>query len=318
MNIKTVKSLLDRIEAAVKPLLSQGKLAAYIPQLSSIDQMQFGMAFTALDGQEAFVGQADVPFSIQSISKLFALILALDLMGDELWTRVGREPSGRPFNELVQVDYEKGATRNPFVNAGALVVTDILCSRFAQPEIALLQKLQLLAGSDGINVDQTVVRSERETCHRNAAIAHLLKSYGSMHSPVETVLDTYCGQCAIAMTTRQIARCALPLASDEDIHPDRLGGALSPSQRQSVIALMLTCGTYDAAGNLAARIGLPMKSGVGGGIVAVIPGVGAISAWSPGLDASGNSLAAAHALELFSLNTGLSLLKKRERIAAAF
>jgi glutaminase len=317
LTIKDAQALLTCIATQILPLLPRGQLPKYIPQLTKVNQLQFGMALVTLDGREASVGDADVPFSIQSISKLFALMLALERVGDDLWHRVGRAPSGRPFNELVQVDHEAGATRNPFVNAGALVVTDILCSCFAQPELALLQNLRLSACDERIDIDRLVMRSERESCHRNAAIAHLLKSYGSIRNSVDTVLDTYCRQCALAMTARQIARCALPLAADDGLSIAGTRDSLKATQRHTVVALMLTCGTYDAAGDFAARIGLPMKSGVGGGIVAVIPGVGSLCAWSPGLDESGNSIAAARAIEMFASHTGLSLLGARERVRLA-
>lgn len=317
VQINDAQRLLAHIAAQVKPLLPQGQLANYIPQLGKVDKMQFGMALLTLDGREAFVGGADVPFSIQSISKLFALMLALERVGDDLWRRVGREPSGTRFNELVQVDQEAGATRNPFVNAGALVVTDILCSSFAQPELALLQNLRQSANDERIDIDQLVMRSERGSCHRNAAIAHLLKSYGCIENAVDEVLDTYCRQCALTMSARQIARCALPLALDGRSSMAPEVGRLQSAHRHSVIALMLTCGTYNAAGDFAARIGLPMKSGVGGGIVAVIPGVGSVCAWSPGLDEAGNSVAAGRAIELFAAHTGLSVLGSRERLHSA-
>jgi glutaminase len=301
-------SLLTRIAKQVRPLLSQGQLPKYIPQLTRVNKIQFGMAFVTLDGQEAFAGDAEVPFSIQSISKLFALMLALERVGDDLWGRVGKEPSGMPFNELVQVDQEAGAARNPFINAGALVITDVLCSSFAQPELALLQTLRQSAGDERVDIDQAVMRSERETCDRNAAIAHLLKSYGRIDNSVHTVLDTYCRQCALTMSSRQIARSALPLATVDGLSSHSTRERLSAAQRHSVNALMLTCGTYNAAGDFAARVGLPMKSGVGGGIVAVIPGIGSVCAWSPGLDSAGNSLAAGRAIELFARQTGLSVL----------
>lgn len=308
MPIDDADRLLARIATHVRPLLSEGQLPQYIPQLGRVDKMQFGMALLMLDGREAFTGDADVPFSIQSISKLFALMLALDRVGDDLWRRVGKEPSGMPFNELIQVDQEAGATRNPFINAGALVVTDVLCSSFAQPELALLQTLRQGANDERVDIDQIVMRSERESCHRNAAIAHLLKSYGRICNSVDTVLDTYCRQCALTMNVRQIARCALPLAISGRSSAQNARERLSAAQRHSVIALMLTCGTYNAAGDFAARVGLPMKSGVGGGIVAVIPGVGSVCAWSPGLDGTGNSLAAGRAIELFARYAGLSVL----------
>jgi glutaminase len=300
--------LLAHIAARVQPLLPHGRLPDYIPQLATVDAKQFGMAFLTLEGEEFCVGDADVPFSIQSISKLFALMLALERVGDELWCRVGKEPSGMRFNELIQVDQEAGATRNPFVNAGALVVTDVLCSRFAQPEIALLQKLRRSAADERVDIDDVVARSEREACDRNAAIAHLLRSYGSIKNDVNTILDTYCRQCALTMTCRQIARAALPLACTTSASRIASEYKLTFTQRRTVAAVMLTCGTYNAAGDFAARIGLPMKSGVGGGIVAVVPGIGAMCAWSPGLDATGNSLAAGHAIELFARHASLSVL----------
>jgi glutaminase len=262
-----------------------------------------------LTSRKRVAGEADVPFSIQSISKLFALQLALERAGDALWQRVGKEPSGRPFNELIQIDQEAGATRNPFINAGALVITDELCSRFAQPELAVLQALRRNCNDETVDIDESMARSERESCHRNAAIAHLLKSYGRIENNVDLVLDTYCRHCAIAMSCRQIARTALPLALGSGEHGTGApGNGLSAQQRHTINALMLTCGTYDASGDFAARIGLPLKSGIGGGIVAVIPGIGALCAWAPGLDAVGNSIAAGRAIELFAQQTGLSVL----------
>lgn len=307
MAIQDPAGLLARICEQVRPLLAQGELPGYIPRLAEVDKEQFGISLATVDGGRFDSGDAHKPFSIQSISKLFSLMLALERAGDSLWGRVGREPSGRPFNELIQLDQEQGATRNPFVNAGALVVTDTLCSRFAQPELALLQALRRSCGDESVDIDPAMVRSERESCHRNAAIANLLKSYGRIDNSVDLVLDTYCRQCAITMTCSQVALSALCLAGGE--RDGAAGGdGLSAEQRHAVNALMLTCGTYNAAGDFAMRVGLPLKSGVGGGIVAVMPGVGALCAWAPGLDAAGNSLAAGRALELFARETGLSVL----------
>lgn len=313
MLLSDVQSLLSRIAKQVHPLLSRGQTPNYIPQLRRVNRLQFGIAFVSIDGQLALAGDAEVPFSIQSISKLFSLVLALERVGDPLWSRVGKEPSGKPFNELIQVDQEAGSVRNPFVNAGALVVTDALCSRFAQPELALLQFLRQRANDERVDIDHAVMRSERDTCHRNAAIAHLLKSYGRIDNSVDMVLDTYCRQCALTMSCRQIAQSALPLATVDRPSANGRHEWLTAEQRHSVIALMLTCGTYNAAGDFAARVGLPMKSGVGGGVVAVIPGVGSVCAWSPGLDDTGNSVAAAQAIELFAKHTGWSVLGSRDR-----
>jgi glutaminase len=309
MAVHDPAGLLNRIDAEVRPLLTQGDLPRYIPLLAQVRKAQFGIALATLDGNEAAAGEADVPFSIQSISKLFALMLALERVGDTIWRDIGREPSGMPFNEIVQVDQESGVARNPFVNAGALIVTDVLCSSFAQPELALLQSLRRNCDDEAVDIDQAVWHSERNSGHRNAAIAHLLKSHGRIHNDVDLVLDTYCRQCALTMSCRQMARNALPLAAGGDGAGGAAGGsALSEAQRHTINALMLTCGTYTAAGDFAVRIGLPLKSGVGGGMVAVIPGVGALCAWAPGLDTAGNSIAAARAIELFAQQTGLSVL----------
>lgn len=306
MPSKDIQYLLDRIGTQVQPLLSQGQLPQYIPALRWGEKARFGMAVVTVDGSEYSVGEAHHQFSIQSISKLFALMLALERVGDNLWSRVGKEPSGRAFNELVQVDQEAGAVRNPFVNAGALVIADVLCSAYAQPELALLQRLRQTSADEGVDIDAAVMQSERESCYRNAAIANLLKSFGRLQNPVEKVLDTYCRQCALKMSCIQLARSTLALALDGSA-PSRTGG-LAIAQRHVVNALMLTCGTYNAAGDFAARIGLPMKSGVGGGIVAVIPGVGSLCAWAPGLDEAGNSVAAGRAIELFAHHAGVSVL----------
>jgi len=310
MALRDAAGLLTRIAAEVRPLLTQGELPQYIPRLTQVCKAQFGISLAGLGGHESVAGDADVPFSIQSISKLFALMLALEHVGDTLWHRVGKEPSGTPFDELTQIDHERGATRNPFINAGALVVTDVLCSRFAQPELALLQSLRRLSGDERVDIDQVVMRSERDSCHRNASIAHLLKSYGRIDNDVDVVLDTYCRQCAITMSCRQVARSAMPLAvSGEIVGASEASNRLSEAQRHIVNALMLTCGTYNASGDFATRVGLPLKSGVGGGIVAILPGVGALCAWSPGLDATGNSVAAGRAVEIFAQQTGSSVLR---------
>lgn len=299
-------AVLQEIEARVQPLLGQGRVAQYIPELARVDPHQFGMAVVTLDGQVFEVGAARQRFSIQSISKLFALVLALQRQGETLWQRVGREPSGNPFNSLVQLEHEGGRPRNPFINAGALVITDILCSRYAVPENALVEFLRLLASAPGIQYDRRVARSELAHADRNAAMAHFMKSFGNLHNPVERVLEAYCHHCAIEMSCLELARAVGFLA-----HRGCLPGggtrilAESPAKRLS--ALMLTCGTYDAAGDFAFRVGLPAKSGVGGGIVALVPGECGVCVWSPELEPSGNSLAGSMALEWFTTLTGRSL-----------
>jgi glutaminase len=298
--------ILDTICDEVQPLLSRGKVADYIPQLSTISPHHFGMAVYCLDGRSYTTGDALQKFSLQSITKLFALALAFSREGDAIWRRVGREPSGNPFNSLSQLEHEHGIPRNPFINAGALVITDILASRYVQPDMALLQFLRMLADQPALDFDRAVALSEYQTAHRNFAIAHLMKDFGNLHNAVTSVLECYCRQCSITMNCVELAKAAGFLAHHGSI-PWNDTRILDASSTKRLNALMLTCGTYDAAGDFAYRVGLPAKSGVGGGIVAIIPGELAVAVWSPGLDATGNSLAGSMALERFTTLTARSI-----------
>ncbi|WP_257385712.1 glutaminase [Tahibacter caeni] len=298
-------ALLQTIAAEVTALPPEGDVADYIPALARVAPDQFGIAVATVDGRLFRTGAADTPFSIQSISKLFALALALQREGDALWRRVGREPSGTPFNSLVLLERERGIPRNPFVNAGALVITDVLCRRFLQPERAVLEFVHRLLGRTSVGIDADVARSERRHSDRNAAIAHFMRSFGNLQAEVGAVLDAYCAHCAIAMSCAELAEAALFLAADGR----QPGGArvLDAADARRLNALMLTCGAYDAAGDFAFRIGLPTKTGVGGGILAIVPGRLSVCAWSPRLDANGNSVAAAEALERFAAAAGVSI-----------
>lgn len=297
--------LLAQIAEAAIRLTDTGAVADYIPALARVAPQQFGIAVATVDGGLFRAGQADQAFSIQSISKLFALTLALQREGDVLWQRVGREPSGTPFNSLVLLERERGIPRNPFVNAGALVITDVLCRRYLQPERAVLEFVHRLLGRSTLAIDAEVARSERLHSDRNAAIAHFMRSFGNLQGEVSAVLDAYCAQCAIAMSCAELAQAALFLAADG--HQPQGVRVLDPLDARRVNALMLTCGAYDAAGDFAFRIGLPTKTGVGGGILAIVPGRMSICAWSPRLDATGNSIAAASAIEQFAAATGVSI-----------
>jgi len=297
--------LLDEIVTSLRPRLGeQGRVASYIPALARIDARQFGIALRTREGEEAAAGDAAVPFSIQSVSKLFTLTLAMQLLGDALWERIHREPSGNPFNSLVQLESEQGVPRNPFINAGAIAVADRLVS-IGEAKPRLLAMLTDLAG-ERVAFDDEVAASEAETGFRNVALANFMKGFGKLDNDVTTVLDVYFNQCAISMSCVQLARAAGYLCRD-GAHP--LGGAAVVSERQArrLNALMLTCGTYDAAGEFAYRIGLPCKSGVGGGIVAVAPDRLTLAVWSPAVDASGNSVLGTAALEMFAARTGLSI-----------
>ncbi len=298
--------LLDEIAAEIAPLLGQGgAVARYIPALARVDARQFGIALRTRDGQEASAGQGDTPFSVQSASKLFTLTLAMQRHGEALWERVGREPSGNPFNSLVQLEHEQGKPRNPFINAGAIAVADRLVSD-GDAKAALLDFMSQLAG-EPVAFDEEVAASEAATGYRNYAMANFMKSFGKLDNDVETVLDMYFHQCALSMSCLQLARAAGYLCRD-GVHPQAAGvPVVSERQARRINALMLTCGTYDAAGEFAFRIGLPCKSGVGGGIVAVVPDQLTLAVWSPALDATGNSLLGMKALELFVAKSGLSV-----------
>ena len=299
------QEILEQIADEVRPLLSEGRVADYIPELAQVPADRFGMAVQTVGGETFQVGDAEERFSTQSVSKVFALTLAMLREGDGLWRRVGREPSGTAFNSLVQLEFEAGTPRNPFINAGALVVTDILLSRCDDVREEVLSFVRQLGGVP-VEYDHRVAHSERATGHRNAALAHFLKSFGNLDNPAVDVLDAYYHHCSLSMSCVELARSVLFLARG-GLLPDSETPVATSSQAKYINSLMLTCGVYDAAGDFAYRVGLPAKSGVGGGIVAVMPGAWSVCVWSPGLDAHGNSLAGARALELFTTLTGESI-----------
>lgn len=286
----------------------RGDVATYIPELAKVDTNQFGIAVVDAQGNVAVGGDSEVPFSIQSISKVFTLTLALGKVGEGLWVRVGREPSGSPFNSIVQLEYEHGIPRNPFINAGAIAVTDLILSGH-QPREALgeiLRFMQVLADDPSITIDAAVAASEQRTRFRNSALANYMKSYGVLENPVDFTLGVYFHHCAIAMTCRQLAMAGRFLAL-QGRDPSTGLCIVPPERARRINAIMLTCGHYDGSGEFAYRVGLPGKSGVGGGILAVAPGKASIAVWSPGLDATGNSHLGRIALERLTKRMGWSI-----------
>lgn len=300
------QNVIARIYEEVKPYWGQGKTADYIPALASVDPRQLGISVAANDGALYAVGDTDVDFSIQSISKVFTLVMVARHLGDSLWKSVGREPSGNPFNSLVQLEYENGIPRNPFINAGALVITDRLISLYPKPKEAILEFVRGLAGNDDIYFDHSVARSERENADRNLALAHFMKSFGNIENDVETVVDVYCHQCAIGMNCTDLAN-AFRVFSHRGVNPFTGERILTASQTKRIGAIMATCGFYDESGDFAFRVGLPGKSGVGGGIAAYMPGKLSIAVWSPELNAYGNSVAGIEALERFTTGINSSI-----------
>ncbi|MEB5971691.1 glutaminase B [Pantoea dispersa] len=300
-------ALLEEIITDVRPLTRQGKVADYIPALAGVDPDQLGIAIATADGRSYQAGDAGTRFSIQSISKVLSLTVALTLYEDaEIWQRVGKEPSGQAFNSLVQLELEQGKPRNPFINAGALVMCDLLESRLTAPRQRMLEFVRRLAQQPDIQYDRVVARSEYEHSARNAAIAWLMKSFGNFHNDVSKVMETYFHYCSLAMSCSELARTFLYLASHGRTLDDEWA-VISARQARQVNALMMTSGMYDGAGEFAWRVGMPAKSGVGGGIVAVIPGEMSIAVWSPALDHSGNSLAGTAMLEKLTDRLGRSI-----------
>ena len=303
-------AVLQDIQQQIQPLLGQGKVADYIPALAEVDAKQFGMAITLNNGEFYGVGDYQQPFSIQSISKVFSFTLALRAYRQELYNRVGREPSGDPFNSLVQLEYEHGIPRNPFINAGAIVVCDSLVSHYKNHQMnAIEQTLSFIRAcchDDSIGFDNTVFHSEMQYGFLNVALANLMKSFNNLDNDVEEVIKTYFQQCSVVMNCQQLSRAMLFLA-DHGSDPITGHEFISESQAKRINSLMLTCGHYDASGDFAFRVGIPGKSGVGGGIAAIIPQKMAIAVYSPALNKSGNSLVGTRALELFTTMTGLSI-----------
>ncbi|MDL4618522.1 glutaminase B [Citrobacter amalonaticus] len=307
MAITLDNSILETILAEVRPLIGQGKVADYIPALASVEGSRLGIAICTVEGQLWQAGDAAERFSIQSISKVLSLVVAMrHYSEDEIWQRVGKDPSGSPFNSLVQLEMEYGIPRNPFINAGALVVCDMLQGRLSAPRQRMLEVVRALSGVPDIAYDAVVARSEFDHSARNAAIAWLMKSFGNFHHDVTTVLQNYFHYCALKMSCVELAKTFVFLANQgKAFHLDE--PVVTPMQARQINALMATSGMYQNAGEFAWRVGLPAKSGVGGGIVAIVPHEMAIAVWSPELDPTGNSLAGIAVLEQLTQRLGRSV-----------
>lgn len=301
------QKVLEEIKIEIKPFLKEGKLPDYIPSLKNVDGNSFAMSIVTIDGKEYHIGQSDKNFSIQSISKVFSFTMALENYSKELYKRVGHEPSGDPFNSLVQLEYENGIPRNPFINAGAIVTTDALISKYTKNTfIEILEFIKRASNHKTISFSEEIYESELQNGFRNFALINMMKSYNNIKNPIDDVIQTYFKQCSIMMTTKQLAHSMLFLAN-HGTQPLSNEKIINESKAKRINSLMLTCGHYDASGDFAYRVGLPGKSGVGGGIVAIVPKKMAICVYSPKLNQQGNSLAGTKALELFTTKTKLSI-----------
>ena len=304
MNYQTI---LQEIHTEILPLLGEGKVADYIPALAKADPSDFAMSITCNDGKVYSVGASGQRFSIQSISKVYGFTLALKAYREKLYKKVWREPSGDPFNSLVQLEYEEGIPRNPFINAGAISVTDALYSHYEDQTFdSIIKFIQEISANDKISFDKSVAKSEMEHGDRNLALARLMKSFGNFGDNVDDTVMTYSKHCAITMNTDELSRAMLFLAFG-GMDPITKKKITEPRRAKRINAIMLTCGHYDASGEFAFNVGLPGKSGVGGGIVAIIPGKMSLAVWSPGLNKYGNSHAGTIALEKFTTKTCLSI-----------
>ena len=297
--------ILAEIEQECRPLLTQGRVADYIAPLARVPAERFGMALRTVEGVEYTIGDAGQAFSIQSIAKVLSLALAMKLVGDAIWDRVGREPSGTAFNSLVQLEAEHGIPRNPMINAGALVVVDAVLHAHPSGDDPFLRFIRQAADDDTVGYDLAVAEAELASGHSNRALVHFLKSFGVLRDDPERVLEAYCRLCSLSMSATELCRAFTFLATGGASPSGR--PVVAPRQVKRLNAVMLTCGVYDEAGDFAYRVGLPAKSGVGGGIVAVLPGEFVATVWSPGLGAKGNSLAGTMALELLTTKTGTSI-----------
>ena len=300
------QQILENIYQSIQPYAKEGKQADYIPALAKVNPDQFGMCIHTIYGEIYSIEQADTRFSIQSISKVFALAMCLSLKGDDLWKRVGKEPSGTAFNSLIQLEMECGFPRNPFINAGAIVMSDILISMLESPEEDFLLFVRAVSGNDTIQYNEEVAVSERAKGYLNAAIANLLKYYGTIENDIERVLHFYFLMCSVEMSCRELSLAFLAFANHRKKF-NYAGIKLTSSQVKRMNAIMQTCGFYDEAGEFSYLVGLPGKSGVGGGIVAIYPLQYSVAVWSPRLNGKGNSVMGIKALELFTTETKESI-----------
>ena len=299
------KSVLKDIQHTVTQIEDKGEVANYIPELQHVDKNAFGIYLNVIGSEDFEIGQSQTKFSAQSITKVLSLALAVSKNADEVWKRVDVEPSGNPFNHISLLEVENGFPRNPFINSGAIVIADILVSALKNPKQDFLEFVRLLANDNDIHYDTKVAQSEKNTGFKNYAIANLLKSFDNLNNDVDVVLDFYFHQCSLYMSCKQLTNAFFLFANNGKCLSNTLH--ITASQAKRINAIMLTCGFYDEAGEFAFEVGLPGKSGVGGGIVALLPNKFIISVWSPGLNPKGNSKIGMSALELFTTKTNLSI-----------
>lgn len=300
------QKIIKEVFKEVNSIEEKGALASYIPELANVNSKKFGVHITSLSGMNFGVGDFQEKFSIQSISKVLSLCLAYQILGGEIWSRLGVEPSGNPFNSLIQLEKDKGIPRNPFINAGAMVIADILLSNLDDPKKDLLHFIRNLSGNQDVHYSTKISSSEKSIGYRNVALCNFIKSFDNIENEPDEVLDFYFNLCSIELSCKDLSALFLFLANQgKTIHDNNQ--ILTSSKTKRINALMQTCGFYDESGEFAFKVGLPGKSGVGGGIIAVHPGQYAIAVWSPQLNEKGNSYKGMKFLEGFTTLSQLSI-----------
>lgn len=300
------KKIFKNINSQLGEFDNLGTIASYIPELSTVDPTKFGIHLTTIATKQFAFGDSDEKFSIQSISKVLSLVLAYKLEDENLWERVGVEPSGTPFNSLIQLEHDLGIPRNPLINAGALVICDVLVSHLKNPKQDFIEFVRTISNIETIDYCNRIAESEKSAGYRNAALINLMKSYGNIHNDIDVVLDFYFNLCSIEMTCKELSQTFLFLSS-YGVCPFTKEIIISRSKSKRVNAIMQLCGFYDEAGEFSFKVGLPGKSGVGGGIVAIHPNKYSIAVWSPKLNIKGNSYKGIKFLELFTSETQVSI-----------
>jgi glutaminase len=304
--MENYKKIIEDIYLEIKNVEDIGKVPNYIPELSKINPDNFGINITTIDRQNFGVGDFNKKFSIQSVSKIFSLALAYKFEGINLWERVDVEPSGNPFNSLLQLEADKGKPRNPFINAGAIVVCDVLVGHLKNPKEEFLDFCREISNNESLNYSEKIAHSEKISGFRNIALCNFIKSFGNIKNDVDEVLDFYFHICSLEMSCKELSEIALFLA-DDNFTTHKGNKVLTMSKAKRMNAILLTCGFYDESGEFAFRVGLPGKSGVGGGIVAIHPAKYCIAVWSPKLNIKGNSFKGMLFLEKFTSKTASSI-----------
>ena len=300
------QTVLNQVYNTIAKEKNIGQVAQYIPELAKVDPDKFGAHLLTTKGESYGAGDWQTKFSIQSISKVLSLSLAYKIVGDSIWERVGVEPSGNPFNSLIQLETDNGIPRNPLINAGAMVICDLLISHTENAPKDFLQFIRKICSNSQVNYSESIAKSEKSVGYRNIALCNYIKSFGNIKNDPAEVLDFYFQMCSVEMSCQELTRTFMFLANDNFRTP---GGEriLNISQAKRINAIMQTCGFYDESGEFSFKVGLPGKSGVGGGILALHPNQYCIAVWSPRLNEKGNSSRGMKFLELFTTETKSSI-----------